>query len=149
MSNFNFSFFIDMANNHIITSAELLPELEFSTSRSSGPGGQNVNKVSTKVIIRWNLLHSSLITDEQKMVLLNKLSSQLTREGELIINSQESRSQLQNKELALEKLDTLLRKALTKPKARKATRPTKSSKVKRVDNKKRHAEKKQWRKKLD
>ena len=138
-----------MANNHIITSAELLPELEFSTSRSSGPGGQNVNKVSTKVIIRWNLLHSTLITDEQKMLLLNKLSAQLTREGELIINSQESRSQLQNKELALEKLDTLLRKALTKPKARKATRPTKSSKVKRVDNKKRHAEKKQWRKKLD
>ncbi len=138
-----------MANNHIITSAELLPELEFSTSRSSGPGGQNVNKVSTKVIIRWNLLHSTLITDEQKMVLLNKLSGQLTREGELIINSQESRSQLQNKELALEKLDALLRKALTKPKARKATKPTKSSKVKRVDNKKRHAEKKQWRKKLD
>lgn len=138
-----------MANNHIITSAELLPELEFSTSRSSGPGGQNVNKVSTKVIIRWNLLHSTLITDEQKMVLLNKLSGQLTREGELIINSQESRSQLQNKELALEKLDTLLRKAMTKPKARKATKPTKSSKVKRVDNKKRHAEKKQWRKKLD
>ena len=138
-----------MANNHIITSAELLPELEFSTSRSSGPGGQNVNKVSTKVIIRWNLLNSALITDEQKMLLLNKLASQLTREGELIINSQESRSQLQNKELALEKLDTLLRKALTKPKTRKATRPTKSSKVKRVDNKKRHAEKKQWRKRLD
>jgi ribosome-associated protein len=138
-----------MANNHIITSAELLPELEFSTSRSSGPGGQNVNKVSTKVIIRWNLLNSALITDEQKMLLLNKLSSQLTREGELIINSQESRSQLQNKELALEKLDALLRKALTKPKARKATKPTKSSKVKRVDNKKRHAEKKQWRKRLD
>ena len=98
--------------NHIITSAELIPELEFSTSRSSGPGGQNVNKVSTKVIIRWNLLHSTLITDEQKMLLLNKLASQLTREGELIINSQESRSQLQNKKLALEKLDTLLRKAL-------------------------------------
>ncbi len=137
-----------MANNHIITSAELIPELEFSSSRSSGPGGQNVNKVSTKVIIRWNLLHSSLISDEEKMLLLNKLSSQLTREGELIINSQESRSQLQNKELALEKLDALLRKALTKPKARKATRPTKSSKVKRVDNKKRHAEKKQWRKRL-
>ena len=135
--------------NIIITSSQLIPELEFSTSRSSGPGGQNVNKVSTKVIIRWNLLHSTLITDEQKMLLLNKLSAQLTREGELIINSQESRSQLQNKELALEKLDALLRKALTKPKARKATRPTKSSKVKRVDNKKRHAEKKQWRKKLD
>jgi len=138
-----------MANNHIITSAELLPELEFTTSRSSGPGGQNVNKVSTKVILRWNVLHSTLITDEQKVLLLNKLSSQLTREGELIINSQESRSQLQNKETAVEKLDALLRKALTKPKARKATKPTKSSKVKRVDNKKRHAEKKQWRKRLD
>lgn len=138
-----------MANHPTLTSGQLTPELEFSTSRSSGPGGQNVNKVSTKVIIRWNLLHSTLITDEQKMVLLNKLSGQLTREGELIINSQESRSQLQNKELALEKLDALLRKALTKPKARKATKPTKSSKVKRVDNKKRHAEKKQWRKKLD
>jgi len=138
-----------MANNHIITSAELLPELEFTTSRSSGPGGQNVNKVSTKIILRWNVLHSTLITDEQKVLLLNKLSSQLTREGELIINSQESRSQLQNKETAVEKLDALLRKALTKPKARKPTKPTKSSKVKRVDNKKRHAEKKQWRKKLD
>jgi len=132
-----------------MTSAELLPELEFTTSRSSGPGGQNVNKVSTKVILRWNVLHSTLITDEQKVLLLNKLSSQLTREGELIINSQESRSQLQNKETAVEKLDALLRKALTKPKARKATKPTKSSKVKRVDNKKRHAEKKQWRKRLD
>jgi len=138
-----------MANNHIITSAELLPELEFTTSRSSGPGGQNVNKVSTKVILRWNVLHSTLITDEQKVLLLNKLSSQLTREGELIINSQENRSQLQNKETAVEKLDALLRKALTKPKARKATKPSYTSKVKRVDNKKRHAEKKQWRKKLD
>jgi len=138
-----------MANNHIITSAELLPELGFTTSRSSGPGGQNVNKVSTKIILRWNVLHSTLITDEQKVLLLNKLSSQLTREGELIINSQESRSQLQNKETAVEKLDVLLRKALTKPKARKATKPSYTSKVKRVDNKKRHAEKKQWRKKLD
>jgi len=138
-----------MANNHIITSAELTPELEFTTSRSSGPGGQNVNKVSTKIILRWNVLHSTLITDEQKVLLLNKLSSQLTREGELIINSQESRSQLQNKETAVEKLDALLRKALTKPKARKATKPSYTSKVKRVGNKKRHAEKKQWRKKLD
>lgn len=138
-----------MATNHIITSEQLAPELEFSTSRSSGPGGQNVNKVSTKVILRWNVLHSTLVTDEQKVLLLNKLSSQLTREGELILTAQETRSQLQNKEDVIEKLNALLRKALTKPKIRKATKPTKSSKVKRVDNKKRHAEKKQWRKKLD
>lgn len=139
----------NMANQHIITSEQLIPELEFTTSRSSGPGGQNVNKVSTKVILRWNVLHSSLITDEQKVLLLTKLPSQLTREGELIITAQETRSQLQNKEIAVEKFDALLRKALTKPKARKATRPTKSSKVKRVDSKKRHAEKKQWRKRLE
>jgi ribosome-associated protein len=138
-----------MATNHIITSEQLAPELEFSTSRSSGPGGQNVNKVSTKVILRWNVLHSILVTDEQKVLLLNKLSSQLTREGELILTAQETRSQLQNKEDVLEKLDALLRKALTKPKVRKATKPSKASKAKRVDNKKRHAEKKQWRKKLD
>jgi ribosome-associated protein len=138
-----------MATNHIITSEQLAPELEFSTSRSSGPGGQNVNKVSTKVILRWNVLHSTLVTDEQKVLLLNKLSSQLTREGELILTAQETRSQLQNKEDVLEKLDALLRKALTKPKVRKATKPSKASKAKRVDNKKRHAEKKQWRKKLD
>lgn len=138
-----------MAINHIITHTQLISELEFTTSRSGGPGGQNVNKVSTKVILRWNVLHSMLITDEQKILLLNKWQAQLTREGELIISAQETRSQLQNKEAVLEKLDALLRKALTKPKARKATKPTKSSKVKRVDNKKRHAEKKQWRKKLD
>ena len=137
-----------MTSNHILSFEQLTPELEFTTSRSSGPGGQNVNKVNSKVILRWNVLHSSLITDEQKVLLLNKLSTQLTREGELILTAQESRSQLQNKEAVIEKLNALLRKAFTKPKARKATRPTKSSKVKRVDNKKRHAEKKQWRKKL-
>lgn len=138
-----------MTSNHILSFEQLTPELEFTTSRSSGPGGQNVNKVNSKVILRWNVLHSSLITDEQKVLLLNKLSTQLTREGELILTAQESRSQLQNKEAVIEKLNALLRKAFTKPKARKATRPTKSSKVKRVDNKKRHAEKKQWRKRLD
>ena len=138
-----------MENNHILSFEQLTPELEFTTSRSSGPGGQNVNKVNSKVILRWNVLHSTLITDEQKVLLLNKLSTQLTREGELILTAQESRSQLQNKEAVIEKLNALLRKAFTKPKARKATRPTKSSKVKRVDNKKRHAEKKQWRKRLN
>jgi len=138
-----------MANNHVLSFEQLTPELEFTTSRSSGPGGQNVNKVNSKVILRWNVLHSVLITDEQKVLLLNKLSSQLTREGELILTAQESRSQLQNKEAVVEKLNALLGKAFTKPKIRKATKPSKSSKVKRVDNKKRHAEKKQWRKRLD
>lgn len=130
-----------------ITSVQLTPEISLTTSRSSGPGGQNVNKVNTKVILRWNVLHSTLITDEQKVLLLNKLSSKLTREGELILSVQESRSQLQNKEAVLEKFDAVLRKAFTRPKARKATNPSYSSKVKRTDKKKRHAEKKQWRQK--
>ncbi len=138
-----------MASNHILSFEQLTPELEFTTSRSSGPGGQNVNKVNSKVILRWNVLHSTLITDEQKVLLLNKLSTQLTREGELILTAQESRSQLQNKQTVIEKLNALLSKAFTKPKVRKATKPTKTSKVKRVDTKKRHAEKKQWRKRLD
>jgi len=81
--------------------------------------------------------------------LLKKLSPYITQDGELLLTSQESRSQFDNKETVMAKLDALLIKALTKPKVRKATRPTKSSKVKRVDNKKRHAEKKQWRKRLD
>ena len=133
----------------MITALQLITEIEFATSRSSGPGGQNVNKVNSKVILRWNVLHSTLITDEQKVFLLNKLSAQLTREGELILSAQESRSQFQNKETVIEKFDALLRKTQTKPKIRKATKPSKNAKAKRVDNKKRHAEKKQWRKKLE
>ena len=138
-----------MAINHKVTSAQLYPELEFSTSRSSGPGGQNVNKVNSKVILRWPIRNSAIINDELKELLLKKLAAYVTQEGELLLTSQESRSQFDNKETVIVKLDTLLKKALTKQKARKATKPTKSSKVKRVDNKKRHAEKKQWRKRLD
>lgn len=138
-----------MATNHMITSSQLFPELEFSTSRSSGPGGQNVNKVNSKVILRWHIRNSVIINDEKKELLLKKLSPYITQEGELLLTSQESRSQLENKERVIAKLDELLKKAFTKPKVRKATKPTKSSKVKRVDNKKRQAEKKQWRKKLD
>lgn len=138
-----------MATHHIITSNQLLPELEFSTSRSSGPGGQNVNKVNSKVILRWHIKNSTTITEEQKELLLKKLSPYITQDGELIVTSQESRSQFDNKENVIIKLDALLKKAFTKPKVRRATKPTKSSKVKRVESKKRHAEKKQWRKKLD
>lgn len=138
-----------MANNHSITPQQILSELEFSTARSGGPGGQNVNKVNSKVILRWNITNSSNITDEQKELLLKKLASYVTSEGDLLITSQESRSQLDNKENVIAKLDALLKKAFTKPKIRKATKPSKAAKAKRVDSKKRHAEKKQWRKKLE
>lgn len=134
-----------MIANRIITSDILSNELEFSTSRSSGPGGQNVNKVNTKVTLRWNVKNSSLLTPEEKEQLLQKLSTRLTTEGELIVSSQDKRSQLQNKEEALSKLDLLLKKAFMKKKKRKATKPSKSSVKSRLDRKKKHSDKKKMR----
>ncbi|NJN41789.1 MAG: aminoacyl-tRNA hydrolase [Flammeovirgaceae bacterium] len=126
----------------------LLSELTFQTSRSSGPGGQNVNKVNSKVTIRWNIQASAVISEEQKIVLLRKLKNQLNKEGVLILSAQGSRSQLQNKESVLSKLEALIKKALTVKKKRKPTKASKASKRKRLDSKKRHAEKKLWRKKM-
>lgn len=120
-------------------------ELKFSTSRSSGPGGQNVNKTNSKVTIAFDVANSQVLTEEEKQILLQKLSNKLTTENVLILSSQEKRSQLENKEVVLAKLDQLLKKAFEKKKARKATKPTKSSARKRVDTKKQHSEKKKWR----
>jgi len=126
----------------------LLAELSFQTSRSSGPGGQHVNKVNSKVTLRWMIPSSKAITEEQKIVLLIKLKNQLTKDGELILSAQESRSQLKNKEVVLAKLELLIKRALTVKKKRKPTKATKASKRKRLDSKKKRAEKKQWRKKI-
>ncbi len=131
-----------------IHASDLLDELEFSASRSSGPGGQNVNKVSTKISMRFDVRHSVKLTPEQKEVLLNKWASRLTKEGVLLLHAQEKRSQLQNKEEVLVKLENLLVKAFTIKKARKATKPSKAAKRKRIDDKKQRGEKKQWRQKL-
>jgi ribosome-associated protein len=131
-----------------LSAALLLPELEFSASRSSGPGGQNVNKVNSKVTLKFDVRNSILVNDEEKIVLLNKLASRLSTEGVLNLTSQDKRSQLQNKEAAMVKLDTILMKAFEKRKPRKATKPSKGSVQKRIKNKKQHSEKKHWRQKL-
>lgn len=123
----------------------LLPELAFSTSRSGGPGGQNVNKVESKVTLKWDVANSSLIAAEEKQLLLERLRSRLSAAGILILSAQESRSQLENKERVLEKFDLLLASAFHRKKARKATKATASSKRKRLQSKKAHAEKKRWR----
>ncbi|MBS1682146.1 MAG: aminoacyl-tRNA hydrolase [Bacteroidetes bacterium] len=120
-------------------------ELTFSASRSSGPGGQNVNKVNSKVTLRWNLLKSLLLTPERREVLLHKLSTHLTGSGELVIHSQNQRSQLQNKEEVLKKFDLLLAGAFAKKKKRKPTKPKKSAVQSRLDKKKKHSEKKKFR----
>lgn len=119
-----------------------LPELQFQTSRSSGPGGQNVNKVESRVELRFRIPDSQLLSDEQKHTLLQKLASRLTSEGELLVAAQEDRSQLRNKETALQKFHQLLAKALHKPKARKATKPSKGAVRERLESKKKHGEKK-------
>lgn len=131
------------------TIAEIHNELIFRTSRSSGPGGQNVNKVNSKVTLKWNVQESNALSDEQREVLLVKLKAYLTKDGVLLLTAQEKRSQLQNKEEALQKLDQLLRKAFAVRKARKATKPSKTTIQKRIQEKKQRGEKKQWRKKIE
>ncbi|MBX2895286.1 MAG: aminoacyl-tRNA hydrolase [Cyclobacteriaceae bacterium] len=122
------------------------PELTFSASRSSGPGGQNVNKVNSRITLSWNI-HESLVAAELKEVILKKLQSRITAHGELQITIQENRSQLQNKEATIQKLQELLTKAFTVRKVRKPTKPGKAAKQARLKSKKQHSEKKKWRQK--
>jgi ribosome-associated protein len=130
-------------------SIDLSPELIYSASRSSGAGGQNVNKVNTKIELRFNIQQSVLLTDEQKNILLQKLAPRITEEGDLIVISQVNRSQLKNKEEATERFYQLLTKALIPRRKRIATHPSRASKENRLSEKKRKAEIKNWRKRFD
>lgn len=135
--------------NNKIPFDRLLPEFQFLTSRSSGPGGQNVNKVESKVTLKWKIKDSPVLTDTQKTLLMEKLTNKVSNDGELILHAEIHRSQLQNKELVIKKLEQLLTKATYQPKVRKATKPSKSSIAKRILSKKRQGEKKQWRQRPD
>jgi ribosome-associated protein len=128
--------------------SERLFELEFvfSSSRSSGPGGQNVNKVNTKIELRFNIPASVLLSDVEKEILNEKLKNRINSEGDLIIVSQDERSQLKNKENAISKFYQLLQHALTPQKMRKPTKPSMASRHRRLESKRRLSEKKQDRK---
>lgn len=128
-----------------IAASTIKDELTFTTSRSGGPGGQLVNKVSSKVMLRWDILNSPKLKDDEKQILLQKLKSRLVQDGVLLIVSQESRSQHDNKQAAIDKLNELLRKSFEKKKARKPTKKSKSSQERRLTDKKRAGEKKEWR----
>jgi ribosome-associated protein len=110
-------------------------EFEFSSSRSSGPGGQNVNKVSTRVELRFNIQKSALLDDTEKQTIFERLSNKINLNGELIIVSQSERSQLRNKEKAIDRFYQMLSKALMPKKKRLKTFPTQASKEKRLEEK--------------
>ncbi|MDX1603309.1 MAG: alternative ribosome rescue aminoacyl-tRNA hydrolase ArfB [Salinimicrobium sediminis] len=125
---------------------QLIQEAEYKAVRSSGAGGQNVNKVSSKVELHFKLQESQALTEEEKQRALKKLSSRLTNSGELILQCDESRSQHKNKELVTLRFVDLIKTSLVKPKPRKKTKTPKAAKLKRLREKKQLSEKKAARK---
>ena len=125
----------------------ILTELQYKAVRSSGAGGQNVNKVSSKVVLTFDLPNSRALSDDERAVAETKLAVRLTNDGILILNCDEDRSQLKNKEIVTKRFLEIIKNALIVPKARKATKVPKSVIKKRLKDKKNLSEIKQNRRK--
>ena len=120
----------------------LINECRFEATRSSGSGGQNVNKVSTKVILLFNVLESTILQEDQKDVFLSELHTRISKHGIFRISSGRERTQLANRKRVTEKFVSLVEKAFETEEERIATKPTKSSRLKRIDDKKAQSGKK-------
>ncbi|GGE07477.1 alternative ribosome rescue aminoacyl-tRNA hydrolase ArfB [Sphingobacterium cellulitidis] len=131
-----------------VNKEQLIQELSFKTSRSGGKGGQNVNKVSSKVMLNWNVDESSVFNEDQKMLIKERLANRISKEGLLQLDSSIDRSQLKNKELVIERFFSILENALKLDAERKPTKIPKSVILNRLDRKKKQSSKKsdrQWR----
>ncbi len=120
-------------------------EFDFEHSRSSGPGGQNVNKVNSKVALRWRLKESPSLPDDVRQRFIVRFATRLLNDGSLLIVCEKSRSQLLNRVGCLEQLKNMLAEAATPPKRRRPTKPTKGSKVRRLDGKRQRSDTKRMR----
>ena len=120
-------------------------EVTFATSRSGGPGGQNVNKLETRVTLRFDLAGSAVLSEEQKARLRERLATRITRDGVLQVSSQKHRSQGANRDAAVERFAELLRENLREEPPRKKTRPSRAAKARRLDEKRRQSQRKRER----
>lgn len=129
-----------MADDLIINARVTIPgaELEYTTSRASGPGGQHVNTTDTRVQLRWNVVATTALGEVQRQRVLTALAARLTADGDLLLACATHRSQRRNREEAALRLADLVRRALVPPRPRRPTRPTASSRQKRLEGKRRH-----------
>ncbi len=125
---------------------EFSTEIAFKTARSGGKGGQNVNKVETMVEALWQIASSRFFTPEEKERIAEQLQTKINKDGFLVVKCSETRSQLENKEIAVRKMEELVAKSLVVPKKRKASKPSKAAVEKRLEAKKQAAIKKEMRK---